>query len=476
MNYRKGFFKNILVVGGYNYVSQGVTFFSTIITARLLSPESFGFVGLITVFTGFIAIFSDSGVTLAVIKSDYSTTYHKAVDSLALVIGIVLFAITCLLAYPISIFYKNHDLILPTMVMASIFIFRSMSLVRGALLSKNMRFGTIGKITLISNIIGVGATIVMAYLGAEYWSIIIPQLLASLVVLFLYEANIKLGFKIYPVAYIKVAFRHTKHTVGNLMGFQLVNYWARNSDNLIVGRMYGVNDLGIYTRAYSLIVVPLRLITSLIGSVLFPSLNKLKNAGGEIFKEYFFVLKLITIICYPISFILIMFPDQLVLVLWGEDWVLVGKLLPYFGLLIFSQTLLSTTGNVLVLAGKEKQLRISGWVGAIVMICGISYGAVHSMVAIAQFYSLSFVAFVLPYNLFYVFLKTLKFPTKEMVMFWGPIIIVSCSIWMACYFEIESLKISSLLLMLLFIVSNVMGETKELYQKMVIRKRKGAFV
>ncbi|RYG47193.1 MAG: hypothetical protein EOO01_15180, partial [Chitinophagaceae bacterium] len=76
MSFKKTLVKNLLVSGGYNYLSQAIAFFSSIIVSRLLTPESYGFVGIITVFTGFLSIFADSGISLAVIRSNYLYTYH----------------------------------------------------------------------------------------------------------------------------------------------------------------------------------------------------------------------------------------------------------------------------------------------------------------------------------------------------------------------------------------------------------------
>lgn len=242
------------------------------------------------------------------------------------------------------------------------------------------------------------------------------------------------------------------------MGFNVVNYWSRNADNLLVGRMYGTNDLGLYARAYNLLTFPLALITGLIGTVLFPSLNKIKDSDDAVRKEYLFILKLIGFISFPISFVLLLFSDKLVYVLWGKAWTGVAVFLPYFGLLLLSQSLLSTIGNILVLMRKEEVLRISGWISAVVIVSGIAYGASISLVAIAQFYSLVFIAIVLPYHLFFVYIKVLKFPPATMISFWGPNILFSLALWFTCYFHLEVLRIVLLILFLIVMIYNARNE------------------
>lgn len=471
MSFKKGFFQNLLVSGGYNYATQAILFFSTVITSRLLAPETFGFVGLISVFTGFVSIFSDSGISYAVIRSDYKRTYHKALDTVALYLGLSLCCITILAAYPISLFFHNKALILPTMIMGGLFVLKSLTLVRAALLSKALRFGMVGRVTLITSVLQVLLTIVMAFLGCGYWSLIVPQLVCNLLMVLLYERQVKLGFRISSFAHSKVALRYTRKTIGNLMGFNLVNYWARNLDNLLVGRFYGVAELGIYNRAYNLLMMPLGVITGLISTVLFPSLKQLKSEGGDVCREYLFVLKMITVVTFPISFVLILFPENLVLFLWGKQWLGVSQFLPYFGLLLFSQNLLSTTGGMLVLFEKERTMMMSGWFSAVAMAGGILYGVGVSVVAIAQFYSLAFILFVLPFNLFYLFIGVFGFDRRSMLRFWLPIIGISFSIWLACYFQNNSWKAVSVTMLLLFILGQTKTELQKLLQNFVPKRR-----
>ena len=81
--------------------------------------------------------------------------------------------------------------------------------------------------------------------------------------------------------------------------------------------------------------------------------------GGDIEKEYTSILKIIPLITFPLVLLFILFPTKLILLLWGAKWLKVADFLPYFGLLIYTQTLLSTVGQLLVLQGKEKEFLIS---------------------------------------------------------------------------------------------------------------------
>ena len=438
--FRRTLFSNILVAGSFTYLSQGATFLASTILARLLSPESYGIVGLITVFTGFIMVFSDGGLSYALIRSDFGRTFQRVLTNLSMFLGAALFLVTVLAAWPIAYFYNNTGLVLPIIVLATTFLFKGMGLAQGAVLAKDLQFGYIGKVTLLSNLAQIGLSIPMAWFGAGYWALIIPQILSAIIMAFLYERKVKLGFKLYPRNYIVVVFRHTKKLVSSVIGFASVNYWARNSDNMIVGKWYGPADLGIYNRAYSLLMLPLNLITGLFNNILFPNLKKLQSRGGDIESEYYFVLNVIGVLTFPLTMIFVLFPKELVLLLWGKTWVHVSELLPYFGLLIFTQSLLSTSGHLLILYKKERAFMISGWISAAFLISFIVFGATISLEAIAQFYSLSFIVFVLLMNVFYIYIKSLGLDRKKVYAFWLPKMLLSLAIWLCLYFKQDYLR------------------------------------
>jgi O-antigen/teichoic acid export membrane protein len=459
--FKKSFFRNLFVSAGYTYLAQGLTFLSSIAIARLLSPENYGLVGLITVFTGFIAVFVDSGISLAVIKSDFGYTYHKSLDTLALVMGIVLFLITAILAYPIAFFYNDRALVLPTTILATTFIFKSLYVVRAAILSKRLEFAYLGKVLLANSLFTIILTVILAYAGMQHWAIIIPQVLAALLNAILYERKLQFKFRYYPLKHAKVALKYTRGIIGSLIGFNMVNYWSRNTDNLIVGKNFGINDLGVYNRAYTLLTLPLALITGLFGTVLYPSLKKLKKEGGDVNAEYMFVLKVIGILVFPIACVLLLFPEQLVQILWGPAWAGVAQYLPYFGMLILTQPLLSTIGNFLVLQGKDKTLMYSGWITSLFIVGSILLGALFSMMAMVQAYSLCFLVIVLPYNIVFVYYRELKFKIRVLFWFWFPLLSLSIGVWLGCFLQRPVLKHSC---MACLFISLALSSEKEIKQ------------
>jgi O-antigen/teichoic acid export membrane protein len=459
VNFKRTLLKNIVTLGGYNYSSQIAVFLSSIVLSRLLLPEEYGFVALITVFTGFVTIFVDAGLSYAIIRGDFGPTYYRAVNNLAFLIGIMLFVIMLVLTFPIAYFYNNHELILPTIVMSTNFIFGAITIVPGAILTKQLDFNYIGKSRLISNIISILLMILFAFWGFSYWSLIIPTIILQLLQYIFFEYKIRIGFRLYKLSYSIVAYRKTKSLMTNLSSYNLVNYWARNSDNLIIGKFYSEYDLGIYNRAYKMLQLALNLISGLLGTVLYPSLKKLKMEGGNIHNEYSNVLGIISIINFPVGAILILIPDFFVRTLWGENWMLVADLLPYFGILIIFQTLISTIGHFYVLENKENALMKIGVISAIIMVACIIIGAFFSVKLIAIAYTLGFMIIIIPLYLYFGFYKTFKFSAKHVLQFWIPKLILGLSIVIA---EILDLKYLINILVIVFAIHLIYFQRKDI--------------
>jgi teichuronic acid exporter len=434
MSFRKNLFKNIAILGGFSYTTQFISFLSSIVLSRLLLPSEYGFVALITVFTGFINQFSDAGLSYLIIRSDYNRTFHSAIHFLAVLIGVILAVIVILLAYPISLFYKDPALIVPTIIMSSTFILRSYIAVPFGILSKELKFNKLGMIELICTITEIGLMMLFAFLKFSYWSLILPSIFGNILRIIMYNRTAHFHSGWFKMNYVIVGFKKARGIIGNLTGFNLLNYWARNSDNLIVGKVFGTQSLGIYDRAYKLLNLGLNVMSSLFGKVLYPSLKDLQSQGGDVNKEYMNTLGIVSLLNFPVSIALIFFARPLVILLWSDTWVQVADLLPYIGILILSQTLNSTTGNIFILKGKERMLMLLGIPTNIVIILSIGAGAFFSMVHVLRFYSLAFILFDIPLVIYYGFKKSFGYEMGAVLKFWLPKIILSVlmiiSIWL----------------------------------------------
>jgi teichuronic acid exporter len=461
MSFRKKLFKNIIILGGYSYFTQILSFLSSIVLSRLLVPSEYGLIALIAVFTGFIGQFSDAGLSYIIIRSDYKELFYSSIHYLAVIIGVVLTIVVIALAYPIAIFYKNPLLVWPTVVMSSSFILRSLITVPYGVLSKQLRFNSLGIIDVVCTVLEIIAMITLAYLKFSYWSLILPPVIGNVIRIVMYRRLTGVRFKILKRKYLVVGFRQAKSIIGNLTGFNMLNYWARNSDNLIIGKVYGARDLGIYDRAYKLLNLFLGVITNLFGKVLLPSLKDHGDKGGDVNKEYLNTLGVISVINYPVCVILIFFAKPLVRLLWSDAWIEVADLLPYIGILILTQTLNSTTGNIFILYKKENVLMKIGIPTNIMIIVAIAWGSIYSMVHVLRFYSLVFIIIDIPFVMYYGFKKSFGFDTPTILRFWIPKLVLSTLLVVSVWINMTWL---SVLLMLIYLAHLIILQKDDIVQ------------
>lgn len=418
MLFRKGFFKHASDIAIYLYSGQILVFLASTVTSRLLTPKEFGMIALINVFSGFLNIFIDTGISAAVIRHKIDKTYYTALQGLSILIGFLLALMMFIISFPISKFY-NRDMLLPSLVYGLIIFSSAFPIVSRAIVSKELRFKIVGKTDFISTLFTICFTILLAYFNCSYWSIILPQLIVPWISYFLYRQKTNLPLRFPRIIETKNVFNEVKLLIGNVSGFTFFNYWARNADNLIVGKFFGESSLGLYNRAYTLLLMPLNMITGVFNVVQLPNFEKLKSENKNINREYINLLKTISIIVFPISCLFLIIPHELCLFLWGSAWEKVGDFLPYIGVLLLMQTMTSTTGSMFIVYRKEKTLFIMGTVNALILISAIIVGAQFSVLSILIFYSFSFIFICIPITLVWGYRKSYLFSWKEILDVWG---------------------------------------------------------
>lgn len=433
MSFRKNTIRNIFQLGGFTYAGEALSFLASMILARLLLPEEYGMVAMIMVLTNFALILSGVGIASDIVRSNYGYTYIKSMSNLSMYIGISLFLLVFALAYPLSLFYENPDLTLPTMFIASQFIFKAIVIVQYSLLMKQQRFVLLGKIELSTTILSLILMILMAYLGFSYWSLIIPVIISDIYKYFMYYSFTKISIRVYPVKYSIVAFRHAKSIIGSILGTRIISYWARNLDNILIGKNFGEAPLGIYNRGYRFLDLSRKLFESLFGTVLYPNLQKLKDEEGDVFGEYLFFVGVICLLSFPIAAILILIPQILVRILWGPNWLEVASYLPYFGLFILSQVNTSNAETLFKIFRKDLLLFITGLYYTAVMVVAIVAGSFFSALAIAQLLALAHILLLLPGIVFYAFGREMKMGYKTLAALYVPRILLLTGIFLTEY-------------------------------------------
>ncbi len=340
--------------GAITVFSQGCKFVlqtgSTVVLARLLTPDDFGLIAMVTAVTGFAMMFSRLGLSDATIQK--AEINHDQISTLFWInVGLcVLVASTVIaLAPAVAWFYHDQRLIPVTMALGTTFIFGGLTVQHQALLQRHMRFFAIGVVEVVSMVVGVAAAIISGVLGAGYWSLVIMYVaMAATAAVGMWTALPWLPGR--PRR--RSGVREMLGFGGNITGFNIVNYFSRNADNILIGKFVGSAALGFYSKAYGLLMMPIRQIRSPLVSVGLPGLSRLQGEAKRYKNYYLKMLQLLAFVTVPMAMFLGAYSHQVIMLVLGPQW---GQAAPIFSILALAaviQPAASTTGMIMISAGR----------------------------------------------------------------------------------------------------------------------------
>ncbi len=358
------------------FVTQFLYLLFGIFLARILSPSIFGVVGMVTIFTNFAALFIDMGFGVALIqRKDADNEHFSSVFWFNLAIGCLLYIFFFFTAPLFSIFFKHPEITLLIRVICLSFIINSMTSVQSNLLVRELKFKQKVIFNWISILVGYAVAFYLAYTGYGVWAIVWMTIVTSSInsVLYWFASNWVPSF-IFNAKKIKELSRFGL----NVLGDTSVNYWSRNFDNFIIGRVLGSTELGLYTRAYSLMLLPLRNISSVITKVMFPAFSKKQDDIPSIKKYYLLIIKYISILTFPAMIGLAMVSREFVLLFFGSKWSGMVPILSILSLVGAVQSIFSLNGMIYNSLGKAHiAFRVSLLVNAVLIIAfsiGVNFG------------------------------------------------------------------------------------------------------
>ncbi|MEP0769841.1 MULTISPECIES: MOP flippase family protein [unclassified Coleofasciculus] len=384
--------------GAVTMVSQGCKFVlqmgSTVVLARLLSPQDYGLIGMVTSVTGIVFLFNDMGLSTATIQR--AEINHKQVSTLFWVnvgMSLLLMLLTAVMAPAIAWFYGEPRLTWIAIVSASAFIFGGLSVQHQALLRRQMRFTALAAIEIVSIVLGVAIAIISALYGAGYWSLVFMSLTTAIVT----AAGVWVMCGWRPgLPAQRSGVRSMLAFGGNLTGFSVLNYCARNLDNILIGRVWGAEALGVYAKAYSLMMLPLQQINSPITAVAVPGLSRLHSEPQQFRNHYLKGLSLIGFLTTPIVLFMMIVSEELVELILGSQWGEAGTIFKLLGISALVQPLTNTSGWLYISSGRTAQMFKWGVFSSSFLVISFFFGLPYGARGVALSYSIAKLLQTLP--------------------------------------------------------------------------------
>jgi O-antigen/teichoic acid export membrane protein len=290
------------------------------IVSRILGPNSLGLMGMVMVVVGFAQMFSDMGVSGAIIQRKYIT--REQLSSLYwfnLASGIAVFVIVLAIRPLISSFYQSAELHGLLTWVSLVFLITPLGQQFQMLFQKELRFQLIAKVSIASAVAGACTTIWAAHVGFGVLSLVWGQLITATVASLSYAC---MGWNSWPPAAV-FSFRQVKSFLGFGLyrtGEYAVTYLNNNLDNIIIGRLLGMTALGYYTIAYNLAIIPLTKINPILNRVAFPVFSQVQDDQERLKRGYFQALRAVGMVNFPIYLGMAAVSPVLVPVLFGSEW------------------------------------------------------------------------------------------------------------------------------------------------------------
>lgn len=357
----------------------------TAILARLLSPNDYGVIAVTTVFTNFFVILTDMGLGTGIIQNKSLTVEEiNSIFGISIYIGIALMFIFALFGYPLSLFYKNEIYIGICAILALSLGFNTFNMVPNALLLKDKQFVKVAIRNIIVPVLTNIFAIIFAFVGFKYYALVIQSVLSAFFTFFwnCYTANKNYNLKL-TLRIQFAGFNKIRNYSSFQFLFSLVNYFSRNLDNLLVSKVFSETILGIYDKAYKLMLYPLSMLTGVITPVLHPILSEHQNNYEYIYDQYVKILKLLSsagILIMPICFIS---STEIIQIMFGEQWLAAASCFQALSLSLWCQLLTSSTGAIFQSIGKTnlmlKSTIINTAVAIFLLLIGLSTKKIEVM-------------------------------------------------------------------------------------------------
>lgn len=305
-----------------------VAFVVQIILARILLPEDFGLIAIITVFISIGQSLSDGGMRSSLIrtvdadKRDYSTVFFINV-----ILSLIIYLIIYFLAPYISVFYNSDKLTLLIRVLSLSFIIKSLNIVQSTIVVKELNFKKIFSIQLPASMISAIVGVALAYMGYGVWSLVFMTLTESLVNTVLYWLTSKWK----PMMFFKkeIYFKHFnfgyKLTIASVL-----NAIFQNIYTIIIGKIYTPATVGLYNRADSFSSFPVRMSITSIKSVTYPMLSRLGDNDEKLKESYRQIMLQMIFWITPLLLLMFLNAENLFSIILTDKW---NAAVPFFKIL-----------------------------------------------------------------------------------------------------------------------------------------------
>ncbi|MFC6099537.1 lipopolysaccharide biosynthesis protein [Olivibacter domesticus] len=343
----KGFAWNSLE----SLVVKGVSFIISILVARLVSPEAYGLIGMLTVFLSVSTLFIEGGFSKALVqRKDCTQTDFSTVFYFNFLVSILIYIVLFFSAPFIAAFYNTPDLILLTRVMGLQFIIAALIVVQKAKLLIDIDFKTQARINILAVLISGAVGLYMAYSNYGVWALVGQNLSLALATTLLMWVN---GKWRPSWDFSTQAFREMFGFGSKILAAGLYSTILTNIYTIVIGKWYQSKALGYYTRANTLAEMSSGTLNIIITNVTFPLLTSIQHDRDKLLSVYSRMLSMTAFIIFPCMTLFAIIAEPFIRLFLTDKWLPATALLQWLCLAKMFMPISSLNLNLLNAVGRS---------------------------------------------------------------------------------------------------------------------------
>ncbi|KPF63275.1 lipopolysaccharide biosynthesis protein [Porphyrobacter sp. AAP60] len=353
------------------------------VLSRLLTPEDFGLVGMAMVATMFVRLFSDVGLPMATVqREEINQDYVSAVFYIDMLASLALTAVCILLAPFASMVFSEPRVTLVIVAIAFTFPLGALRGQHQALLTRRMKFLRLNLVNVSANATGAATAILCAWKGGiGYWSIVAGLVVNSLTAMVLsWIASPWKPSRLRSLTQASSALRFGL----NLLGANLASWLWKQADRALIGWRWDATELGHYTRSYSVLMVPIGLISGPISSAVIPALSRLQNDKPRWTSHMLRVARALAFLSALLTLVLALNARFVIEFVLGSQW---GESVTIFTLLslsLFPSFVWEHARLVFISLGRTDAMRRYAVAAAVIHVIAFAIGVTWGPVGVAM--------------------------------------------------------------------------------------------
>ena len=382
------------------FLTLAINFASLTILARLIAPKDYGLIAIVVAITNIFTLIRDGGLVSATIQKDkISDQLHSNLFWINLTYTIIFSGCIMLLGPLVSSIYGYPELNSIALTIGLIFLLDGISNQHLARLKREMMFNPIEKIQVASLLVGFIAAVIAASAELGYWAILIQMGFTAIFKSCSYWMASGWSPKLpRPCIGTKEVIRYGVHCTSAA----IANYAGRNFDDISLGYVWGSPLVGVYSKAYSLLMLPIVQINQPISRLGFPALCKLKNDPDDYRKLFRKMLLISCSLSFPAIFLLVLCRKEVIYILLGPAWMAVVPIFAALSISALCQPIGNLSGLLFTSLGNVKRMNAWSFIGNGWIISGILIGLKYGAIGVALGYSIATFLMMLPLAYFSV--------------------------------------------------------------------------